>query len=1077
MVAGATIRTVYGQKSPGVLPPSPVTAEFTKYITHPVNMYNGLADVSIPLYTIQLKGGLTIPISLSYHGSGIKVGQERGQVGLGWVVNPGYRISRTMYGYADERETMPDDFSDAISRVNEGTELDKYVARFMPPNESDRPSCSYDMQLDGEYDQFSYSLPAESGSFIIKDRKNKLIQNLDESSLLLTSYSTGTSINNFAPGILGFKMTDGTGNNYHFGESMSLKGNYVCETTSSPYNGRVNTAWALTDIISPLQELVHFDYSQINVGGWKSQARSFTIAEERSFNDIYYFSSFYNLNDEGADGSYISFAIDQITGPNETVKISHSNGSIASIAIYNKSNELYKKILFHSNGGLLDSVSICDQLGKKVEVYKFSYYKDQILAGSPFVADQWGYYHQAVNSNNVFHKEFEDDQMWLLSQEPPTGLVSMSHFISGTQRDDLYSYFPPTMYSLKSITYPTGGTTQYTYESNRYRELAEKDMNGGGLRIKQIKSSDGVTGQSIIRDYVYGLNESGSGVATLLLSYKHFASQTPLIQLHAGDDWLAQRVVSYSSSVQGDVDPGGFISSPVVYPQVTEYISSATEGVTAGKTVYNYELGYQFSTNSYAVADLFMSGKYFDYPHYTSRYRYWDKPKLSSQLEYRRTASGAYEKIKETVLSYESFFNVFSGLKVRPYARLKDAYYIEGQPYYNDIASFFRFGEYTLESGAKQLKEKKETLYSSAGTTTTTTSYSYNSRGQLSVQTEQTSNYEPLKTYYRYPQEVVSQVDSLASAVSCPIGFMVRSNMIGKPLETQQTITISGQEKVLSASFTGYKGWQINRTGTPEYTVLPDKEYTSVLEQPLLKSSYVPLKANLSNNTETLVYDPCLEAKLTFDEYNSYGNLSQYTVTNGTTVSYLWDYANQFPVAQGINAPLQTIAHTSFEAEGKGNMSFNQGRISTDPSAPIGTKCYALSTTTSDYITRSGLTTSQTYILSYWVKQGASLTISGGTLGTPVSTQSLNNWTRYERTLTNATSVSFYGSGLIDDIKLYPAGAHMSSYSYKPLVGMTSSTDIKGQTMYYEYDDYHRLKCTKDQDGNIIKVLDYNYKH
>lgn len=1075
MVVVATIRT-YGQKSPGVLPPSPVTAEFTKYLTHPVNMYNGLAEISIPLYTIKLKDGLSIPISLSYHGSGIKVDQERGQVGLGWVVNPGYRVSRTAYGYADERETMPDNINSTINTLDAGPMLDKYIARFMPYNENNRPSCNYGMELDGEYDQFSYSLPKESGSFIIKDRNKKQIQNLDESSLLQTTYSQGTSINNFAPGILGFKLTDDAGNNYHFGESISLKGNYVCETTSSQYSGRVNTAWALTDIISPLQEIVHFDYSQINVGGWKPRARSLTIAGMiAGWGDgsIY---SFLNENNEGADGSYISFAIDQITGPNETVKISHTNGSISSISIYNKSNELYKKILFHSNGGLLDSVSICDQLEKKVELYKFNYYKDQFPQGALFVADQWGYYLQASNSNNVYHKQFEEDQMYLLFRDGgPNGWVSMSSLLTGTQRDDIYTGYPPTMYALKSITYPTGGMTQYTYESNRYRELAEKDMNGGGLRIKQIKSTDGVTGQSIIRDYVYGLNESGSGEATLLLRHHHFVNQAPLIN-SIDNEWRAQQVVTYSTNVQGDIDPGGFISSPVIYPQVTEYISSTT-GLTAGKTVYNYDLGYQFSTNSYAVADIFLEKKYFDYPHYTSRYRYWDKPILSSQQEYRRTASGTYEKVKETTLSYLSSFTTFSGLKVRPYASIKDYSYTEGLPYYQDIVSFFRFGEYTIESGTKQLKQKQETLYSTAGTTTTTTSYSYNSRGQLSVQTEQNSNNEPIKTYYRYPQEVVSQVDSLASAVSCPIGFMVRSNMIGKPLETQQTITISGQEKVLSASFTGYKGWQINRTGTPQYTVLPNKEYISVLSQPLLKSSYVPLQVNLSNNTETLAYDACLEARLTFDEYNSYGNLSQYTVTDGTTVSYLWDYGNQFPVAEVINAPLQGIAHTSFEADGKGNMSFNSSRISTDPSAPIGSKCYALSTTTTDYITRSGLSASQTYILSYWVKQGASLTISGGTLGSPVSTQALNNWTRYERTLTNATSVSFYGSDLIDDIKLYPAGARMNSYSYKPLVGMTSSTDIKGQTMYYEYDNYQRLKCIKDQDGNIIKVLDYNYKH
>jgi YD repeat-containing protein len=42
---------------------------------------------------------------------------------------------------------------------------------------------------------------------------------------------------------------------------------------------------------------------------------------------------------------------------------------------------------------------------------------------------------------------------------------------------------------------------------------------------------------------------------------------------------------------------------------------------------------------------------------------------------------------------------------------------------------------------------------------------------------------------------------------------------------------------------------------------------------------------------------------------------------------------------------------------------------------------------------------------------------------------------------------------------------------------MTSSTDAKGMTTYYEYDAFQRLKTIKDQNGNILKQTDYHYKN
>ncbi|MBN2612052.1 MAG: hypothetical protein JXB00_10895 [Bacteroidales bacterium] len=54
--------------------------------------------------------------------------------------------------------------------------------------------------------------------------------------------------------------------------------------------------------------------------------------------------------------------------------------------------------------------------------------------------------------------------------------------------------------------------------------------------------------------------------------------------------------------------------------------------------------------------------------------------------------------------------------------------------------------------------------------------------------------------------------------------------------------------------------------------------------------------------------------------------------------------------------------------------------------------------------------------------------------------------------------------------------AIITSYTYDPLIGMTSETDPKGVTTYYEYDSYGRLSVVRDNDLNIIQTFDYHYQ-
>ena len=53
----------------------------------------------------------------------------------------------------------------------------------------------------------------------------------------------------------------------------------------------------------------------------------------------------------------------------------------------------------------------------------------------------------------------------------------------------------------------------------------------------------------------------------------------------------------------------------------------------------------------------------------------------------------------------------------------------------------------------------------------------------------------------------------------------------------------------------------------------------------------------------------------------------------------------------------------------------------------------------------------------------------------------------------------------------------VTTYTYDPLIGVTSVTDPRGNTVYYEYDPFNRLKHVKDQDGNILSQNEYNYKN
>lgn len=121
---------------PRMIPPSPETAALFRFSDIQVNHSSGIADVSIPLYTVE-NGPLSLPISISYHGGGRRQSDLTGPVGMGWILNAGGVISRTVFG-------EPDDFCPVPPNIRNASELNikddyEYLASFFIVSVKDMP--------------------------------------------------------------------------------------------------------------------------------------------------------------------------------------------------------------------------------------------------------------------------------------------------------------------------------------------------------------------------------------------------------------------------------------------------------------------------------------------------------------------------------------------------------------------------------------------------------------------------------------------------------------------------------------------------------------------------------------------------------------------------------------------------------------------------------------------------------------------------------------------------------------------------------------------------------------------------
>lgn len=80
----------------------------------------------------------------------------------------------------------------------------------------------------------------------------------------------------------------------------------------------------------------------------------------------------------------------------------------------------------------------------------------------------------------------------------------------------------------------------------------------------------------------------------------------------------------------------------------------------------------------------------------------------------------------------------------------------------------------------------------------------------------------------------------------------------------------------------------------------------------------------------------------------------------------------------------------------------------------------------------------------------------------------------HDRTMGTAGQEGMLRAALATLRDLLP-NSMVAAFTYDPLVGVTSTTDPKGNTNYYDYDSYYKLKGVKDSGGNYLVDYKYNY--
>lgn len=271
-------------------------------------------------------------------------------------------------------------------------------------------------------------------------------------------------------------------------------------------------------------------------------------------------------------------------------------------------------------------------------------------------------------------------------------------------------------------------------------------------------------------------------------------------------------------------------------------------------------------------------------------------------------------------------------------------------------------------------------------------------------------------------------------------------------------------------------GYGYKQTNVTEYSSLPNGDIKPWRKLQQRTDQFV----GPSNASWTFYYGPNSTDYTKFKvtetySYDAQGNLIAINDEGGRSIKNIYGYNDKYIVASVINANNDGVAYANFE-DGAGMFGWgnqNPGATSYLTVSVTGKSCLNMQSGATLYAFRNK---DKNYIISYWASGSPAISVPYATL---VKTfNGVNGFTYYEWELGASSSgsdlVYVYGTGLIDDLRLYPKSARMRTVTYDPLLGKTAECDENNRITFYEYDNSGRLSIIKDEKKNIVKLYEYN---
>jgi len=1098
-------------------PPSPSAASFQKQLDVSMNYCNGLPNISIPIQTVKA-GIIEFPVSLSYTATGIRVEEAASNVGMGWNLSTGPSLTRSVRGLPDDSYYgFINSFPNRKVAYIDGL---PYDGNTDPAGYSERLLIELDLipnnHIDIEPDIYSFSILGYSGKFHWDQSTDKFVLSPMQ-NIVITPL----------PGLKGqvhtsFEITLPNGIKCLFGGFANNVETFVYQASASVVDDGINfdtyplqpatnavtgyiTSWSIVSIVDPTGKTVYFDYSptlSIEKNFSRNENKKVKISGSQGWVTTYGTSveHFAKTNLTNIRTDEFNLQINQLSSLREDM-IGDSR-AIDNIMLYDNQANQIKKFQFNYEyttspevppliNGLFQFYDVArKRLWLKtvqeftsistIPPYEFFYNQTPLPSRLSNSQDYWGFYngkHQNtewlfpyMNGGNLY-------QMGTGGSNPVTGIVfdpyvnlSSGYYHNGADRRIDNNFSMAGM--LTKIKYPTGGATEYTFEPNvvpqHFFDYSSGMMQPDGID-ESVHFGNGTmwTSAHANTPFPYHYEEI-------------FTITNPTLK------WDGSSSNGYANVVELKVQmkSGCELFNDPINCKLEIKISSLTDPTfTPIVTSLTLKKCYKIlPPGTYKIESNFNGSTPEIVPDFSVEIN-WQKKPMVDQM----TVGG--HRVK-TIVSRDNLGNTikksFSYKSTVPETGAEtnlSSGILCGNPQYVIIRYMPNYGPLSNPSGGSFMRHE---LYSNSLMPLTPDAQTVKYTTVTEYSNDNNTNGKTIYKYYidlNYINAIIGNHDG-----SPPLLNEWKNNLLR--IKEVYSKTTTGFKKISEDFF--------------EYNFYEDRTFLAGLRGEGLRKYYLASEWFLpkSSVSTSYSYSGGVEKRLvttTYNEYNSKFLLSSTVAKNskGKTIEnkmyYPSDYTNtnfnlpqlinkniiQNPIKKEvlINGKQKTGNIFLYDVNGQPTDVFsyqNSNLVTPPPHDPTNVlqNDYRLDyhleyNSNGDVVSQNKSNDIKEVYLYGYNHQYPVAKIVGSdyaTASSKISQVILDNPTNDNALRTELAKLRTI------------QGALVTTYTYKPLVGVNSETDPQGKTIYYVYDDFNRLKLIRDKDNNILKTFEYKYQ-